>query len=98
MPNQIKELALPVSLAVLLLGHPGIIVADTINPTPLTAAYSAGEWVVNKITVKPKPGFHSPERQARFDSWMKEDWIKDDPYACMWERNWIRKYKQDVCL
>ena len=98
MPNQIKELVLPVSLAVLLLGYPGISVADTINPTPFTAAYSAGEWVVNKISAKPKPRFHSPERQARFDQWSKEDWIKDDPYACMWERNWIRKYKQDVCL
>jgi hypothetical protein len=102
MPNQIKELALPVSLVVLLLGYPAIVVADvvadTINPTPFTAVYSAGEWVVNKISAKPKPSFHSPERQARFDSWMKEDWLKDDPYACMWDRNWIRKYKQDVCL
>jgi hypothetical protein len=53
--------------------------------------------VVNKITTKPKPSFHSPERQARFERWMKEDWIKDDAYACMWERDWIRKYKKDVC-
>jgi len=102
MPNQIKELVLPVSLAVLLLGYPAIAVADvvtdTINPTPLTAAYSAGEWIVNKISAKPKPSFHSPERQAKFDRWSKEDWIKDDPYACMWDRNWIRKYKQEVCL
>jgi len=98
MPNQIKELVLPVTLAVLLLVYPGISVADTINPTPFTAVYSAGEWVVNKISAKPKPSFHGPERQARFDQWSKEDWLKDDPYACMWERNWIRKYKQDVCL
>ena len=102
MSRQINELALPVSLVVLLLGYPAIVVADvvtdTITRTPITAVYSAGEWVVNKITAKPKPGFHSPERQARFDQWAKEDWIKDDPYACMWERNWIRKYKQDVCL
>ena len=60
--------------------------------------WTAGEWVVNKVTTKPKPSFHSPERQARFDKWSKEDWLKDDPYACMWDRNWIRKYKQDVCL
>jgi hypothetical protein len=98
MPNQIKELALPAALAVLLLVYPVLVVADTINPMPITAVYSAGEWVVNKITTKPKPSFHSPERQARFERWSKEDWIKDDPYACMWDRNWIRKYKQDVCL
>lgn len=98
MPNQIKELALPAALAVLLLVYPVLVVADTINPTPLTAAYSAGEWIVNNISAKPKPSFHSPERQAKFDRWSKEDWIKDDPYACMWDRNWIRKYKQDVCL
>ena len=73
--------------------------ADTgFNPNPITAVYTAGEWVVDKITTKPKPSFHSPERQAKFDRWSKEDWIKDDPYACMWDRNWIRKYKQDVCL
>jgi hypothetical protein len=98
MSSQIKELALPVSLVVLLLGCPGIIVADTINPTPFTMVYGAGEWVVNKISAKPKPSFHTPEREARFDRWSKEDWIKDDAYACMWERDWIRKYKKDVCL
>ena len=99
MPNQIKELALPVSLVVLLLGYPAIVVADvvadTINPTPFTAVYSAGEWIVNKISAKPKPSFHSLERQARFDKWSKEDWIKDDPYACMWDRNWISKHNKD---
>lgn len=93
---------MPVSLAVLLLVYPAWVVAAEAGPglsiNPLTTAWSAGEWVVNKITAKPNPGFHSPERQARFDQWSKEDWIKDDPYACMWERNWIRKYKQDVCL
>ena len=102
MSRQINELALPVSLVVLLLGYPAIVVADvvtdTITRTPFTAVYSAGEWVVNKISTKPKPSFHAPERQALFDQWSKEDWIKDDPYACMWERDWIRKYKKDVCL
>jgi hypothetical protein len=97
MPNQIKELALPAALAVLLLVYPVLVVADTINPMPITAVYSAGEWVVNKITTKPKPSFHSPERQAKFDRWSKEDWIKDDPYACMWEKDWITKYKKDIC-
>ena len=102
MSNQIKELVLPATLAVLLMVYPAIVVADvvtdTITRTPFTAVYSAGEWVVNKISTKPKPSFHAPERQALFDQWSKEDWIKDDPYACMWERDWIRKYKKDVCL
>jgi hypothetical protein len=98
MSNQINELALPVTLVVLLMVYPAIVIAEAINPTPFTAVYSAGEWVVDKMTAKPKPSFHTPERQARYDRWSKEDWIKDDVYACMWERDWIRKYKKDVCL
>ena len=101
MSRQINELVLPATLAVLLLGYPVIVVADVVTDnitrTPLTAVYSAGEWVVNKVTTKPKPSFHGPERQARFERWMKEDWIKDDPYACMWERDWITKYKDGTC-
>jgi hypothetical protein len=73
--------------------------ADTgFNPNPITAVLSAGEWIYDRATAKPKLSVHGPERQARFDRWSKEDWIKDDPYACMWERNWIRKYNKDVCL
>ena len=101
MSRQINELVLPATLAVLLLGYPVIVVADVVTDnitrTPLTAVYSAGEWVVNKVTTKPKPSFHGPERQARFERWMKEDWIKDDPHACMWERDWITKYKDGTC-
>ena len=98
MPRQINELVLPVTLVVLLMVYPAIVIAEAINPTPFTAVYGAGEWLVNKITDKPAPGFHTAERQARYDSWGKLDWIKDDAYACMWERDWIRKYKKDVCL
>lgn len=103
MSNQIKELALPVILVVLLIGFPVYVAAETpptsgLNINPISAALSAGEWIVDKINNKPQPKFHTAERQARFDSWSKEEWIKDDPYACMWDRNWIRKYKQDVCL
>ena len=102
MSNQINELALPVSLVVLLMVYPACVVAAEagagLSINPLTAVWTAGEWVIDKATAKPKPSPHTPERQARFDRWSKEDWIKDDPYACMWDRNWIRKYKQDVCL
>jgi hypothetical protein len=98
MSNQIKELALPALLVVLLMVYPAVILAEPINPTPITAVYSAGEWVIDKMTAKPKPSVLTPEQRARFDSWLKEDWIRDDAYACMWERNWIRKYNKDVCL
>lgn len=59
-----------------------------IELNPITATWTAGEWVVDKITSK-KNTFHSSERQAKFDKWRKEDWIKDDPYSCMWDLNWI---------
>jgi hypothetical protein len=97
MSNQIKELALPATLVVLLMVYPALVVADTINPMPITAVYSAGEWIVDKLTDKPKPSLLTPERQAKFDRWSKEDWIKDDPYACMWDKDWITKYKNGTC-
>ena len=72
--------------------------ADTgINPSPLTAVYTAGEWVVDKINTKPYPSALPKDKQEKFDRWAKEDWIKDDAYACMWDRNWITKYTKDVC-
>ena len=99
MSNQIKELVLPATLAVLLFFMPLVICAaeNSPIPTPITAVFTAGEWVVDKVTAKPKPSFHNAERTARFERWSKEDWIRDDAYACMWERDWFRKYKQDVC-
>jgi hypothetical protein len=81
----------------LLVAVPAAAADSGINPSPLTAIYTAGEWVVDKIKDQPNPGFHLKERQAKFDRWAKEDWIKDDAYACMWERDWIRKYNKDVC-
>jgi hypothetical protein len=79
--------------------YPALVLAadSSINPNPLTVAYTAGEWMVDKLKDKPKVSMHSTERQAKFDKWLKEDWIKDDPYACMWDRNWITKYNKDVC-
>jgi len=40
MSNQINELALPVTLVVLLMVYPAIVIADTqgLTPTPFTAA------------------------------------------------------------
>ena len=93
MSNQINELVLPATLAVLLMVCPVIVIAADagFNPSPITAVYTAGEWVVDKMTAKPKISFAEALQQAQ------KDW-NADPYACMWERNWIRKYKQDVCL
>jgi hypothetical protein len=86
-------------LVFLFMVYPGLVLAadTTVNPSPLTAAYTAGEWALDKLKDKPKNTFHSPERQARFDRWAKEDWIKDDPNACMWDRNWIYKNYKEAC-
>lgn len=95
MSSRIKELALPATLAVLLMVCPAIVIAAEtgtgLNINPLTAAWSAGEWIVDKATAKPKISFAEAQSQAR------EEW-KNDPYVCMWDPNWIRKYKRDVCL
>jgi hypothetical protein len=65
-----------------------IIMADaSAYTTPITAAYSIIEKVVTK---EPKaPPVLSKEKKAKFDKMAKEDWIKDDPYADMWDKNWI---------
>ena len=99
MSNQIKELALPATLVVLLMVYPALVLAEGqgISPTPITAVYSAGEWAYDKLRDRPKNTFHSRERTERYDRWAKEDWIKDDAYACMWDKDWINKYKKDVC-
>lgn len=79
--------------------YPALVLADTqgLVPSPVTAALSVGDWVVDKVMPKTKQSLHTPERQAKFDRWSKEDWIKDDPYACMWEKDWITKYKDGTC-
>jgi hypothetical protein len=32
-----------------------------------------------------------PEVRNKFDKWNREDFIKDDPYKEMWDKNWINK-------
>ena len=65
-----------------------IIMADaSAYTTPITAAYSIVEKVIAK---EPKaPQVLSKEKKAKFDKMAKEDWIKDDPHADMWDKNWI---------
>lgn len=80
------------SLTVFLIVFPlYLAAAETTKPLsidPITTTWSAGEWILSKFSSK-KDGFHTAERQAKFNKWSKEDWIKDDPYACMWNSNWI---------
>jgi hypothetical protein len=83
---------------ILVLAAGTVSAADTtLTPTPFTAAYSAGEWVVKKLNGNAYPSALSKEKQAKFEAQLKEDWIKDDAYACMWDTDWITKYKKDVC-
>jgi hypothetical protein len=65
-----------------------IIMADASAYTsPVTMAYSIVEKVVTK---EPKyPSALPKEKQAKFDRMAKEDFIKDDPHADMWDKNWI---------
>ena len=65
-----------------------IIMADaSAYTTPITAAYSIVEKVITK---EPKaPQVLSKEKIAKFDKMAKEDWIKDDPHANMWDKNWV---------
>ena len=85
------------SILLVLAAGPVSAADTTLTPTPFTAVYSAGEWAFKKLNGKPYPSALSKEKQAKFDALLKEDWIKDDPYACMWETDWISKYKKDVC-
>lgn len=102
MSNRIKELAALVLLVLFLMGLPLYAAAEPtpggtgagLNINPLTTAWTAGEWIIDKVTAKPRISLHSAERQAKFNNWMKEDWIKNDPYACLWDPNWIHQTPQ----
>ena len=66
--------------------------ADYLNPLSIAVS------VADKVTVyveeknKPRPKqILSQEKLDKFKSWEKEDFYKDDPYADMWDKNWIRK-------
>lgn len=100
MSSRIKELAALVLLVLFLMTFPLYVAAEPapggtgLNINPLTTAWAAGEWIIDKVTVKPRASLHSAERQAKFNNWMKEDWIKNDPYACLWDPNWIHQTPQ----
>jgi hypothetical protein len=67
-----------------------------LNITPFTAGYTVIEKIVGKDIPKSKP-ILSKEQIAKFERLAKEDWIKDDTYACMWDKDWITKYKNGTC-
>jgi len=56
--------------------------------TPITMTYTVIEKVISKEPPK-APLVISKEKKAKFDKMAKEDWIKDDPHADMWDKNWI---------
>ena len=61
---------------------------------PISIAVTVADKVTNhyeeKNKPKPKP-ILSKEKQDKFDKMAKEDWLKDDPYKNMWDKDWIRK-------
>lgn len=66
--------------------------ADYLNP--ISVVVTVADKVTNHIEEKNKPKpkqVLSQERLDKFKSWEKEDWIKDDPYKEMWDKDWIRK-------
>jgi hypothetical protein len=66
--------------------------ADFLNP--ISVAVSVADKVTGYIEEKNKPKSKpilSKEKQDKFDKMSKEDWIKDDPYKEMWDKDWIRK-------
>lgn len=66
-----------------------IIMADaSAYTTPITMTYTVIEKAFGKEPPKP-PSALSKEKQAKFDKMAKEDWIKDDPHADMWDKNWV---------
>ena len=66
--------------------------ADYLNPISL--AVSIADNVSNHIEEKSKPKpkqIVSQEKLDKFKKWEKEDFVKDDPYKEMWDKDWIRK-------
>ena len=61
---------------------------------PISIAVTVADKVTNHYEEKNKPKSKpilSKEKQDKFDKMSKEDWLKDDPYKEMWDKDWIRK-------
>lgn len=66
--------------------------ADYLNP--ISVVVTVADKVTNHIEEKNKPKAKlaiSQEKIDKFSKWEKEDFIKDDPYKDMWNKDWIRK-------
>ncbi len=62
---------------------------DNIPVTPITSIYNAIEYVIQR---EDKPREILPlEVRQKFDRWKREDFVKDDLYKEMWDKNWIKK-------
>ena len=66
--------------------------ADYLNPisVAVSVADKVTGYIEEKNKPKPKPAI-SQEKIDKFDKMSKEDWLKDDPYKEMWDKDWIRK-------
>ena len=64
-------------------------VAADLPINPITATLSAGDWVYNKFKDTKPPPVLTKEKITKFEKMSKEDWVKDDPHADMWDRNWV---------
>ena len=66
--------------------------ASYINPISVivTVADEVTNHYEEKNKSKPKL-ILSKEKQDKFDRMAKEDWLKDDPYKNMWDKDWIKK-------
>lgn len=66
--------------------------ANLINPISIVVTVS--DKVINYVEEKnkPKPKLAISQKKIdKFKKWEKEDFIKDDPYKKMWDKDWIRK-------
>jgi hypothetical protein len=65
---------------------------DYINP--ISIAVTVADKVTHHYEEKNKPKLKpvlSKDKQDKFDKMSKDDWLKDDPYKDMWDKDWIKK-------
>ena len=64
---------------------------DASDLNPITAAASSVEYVVTKFNSPAPKSMLTLDKQKKFEEMLKQDFYKDDPNRCMWDKNWITK-------
>ena len=64
---------------------------DATDLSPITASANAVEYVATKFKSPPRMSGLPPDKQKKFEEMLKQDFFKDDPYRCMWDKDWITK-------